>query len=407
MVVLVVAGISAGCALSGAGTTTLRSRAHRHVVSAPVAMARTPVWALDACAAAEQLRGDCPTLVPATARQGTTMFFDVATRRDPVSVLQLETGLAYGGPQERGHRPPILSNVVVVGGGFLAVDRSGFPSPSEVVHPIKGAIGRGYRTTPTALGPRHWAGLSGQLSLTPTIYAHSGELSDLTVFRWHDARGDHAVGVNVWQPLSQSVGTLRAIIASLRPQSRPPPTSIVRLVDGIPMTTAPSWMHHICTRSILTRPACPTILPKADAQSVYVVLAPTPAQGSPISFQISVEWFGDMASQRNLHPPRFGHIEISEGHIAAASRDAAPIPLDRIRIPSGYRATLPIPLGHPRWTREPGLLIFGDCFGNHLCYRWHGAGHHYQIDLHAWYPLSHTANVLRAIVRSTPAAQHP
>ena len=52
MVVLVVAGISAGCALSGAGTTTLRSRAYRRVVSAPVAMARTPLWALDACAAA-------------------------------------------------------------------------------------------------------------------------------------------------------------------------------------------------------------------------------------------------------------------------------------------------------------------------------------------------------------------
>ena len=332
------------------------------------------------------------------------MFFDVANRRSPVSVLQLETGLVYGGFQERAHRPPILSNVVVVGGGFRTVDRSALPQPGAAVHPVKGAIGHGDRSRAVALGPRHWAGLSGQLSLTPSIYARSGELSDLTLFRWHDDDGDHAVGVNVWQPLSQSVETLHAIVATLSQEPTPPAARVVKVIDGVSMTTAPPWMHDICTESLLTRPACPTILPKADVDGAYVVTAPSLAPGSAGSIQLSIEWFGRVASQRNLHPPEFGHFDISTGDITTAKRDAKPMPLSAIRVPLGYGATLPIPLGHPPWTPNPGLLIFGDCFGNHLCYRWRQAGRRYQIDLHAWYPLRHTADVLRAIVRSTPAA---
>ena len=64
--------------------------------------------------------------------------------------------------------------------------------------------------------------------------------------------------------------------------------------------------------------------------------------------------------------------------------------------------TRPIPLGERAWTASPGRLIFGDCFGNHLCYRWRHDGRRYQIDLHAWEPVTRTVQVLHAIVRSTP-----
>jgi hypothetical protein len=171
------------------------------------------------------------------------------------------------------------------------------------------------------------------------------------------------------------------------------------------MTTTPTWMGDLCTESVLTRPACPSLVPRGQVDSGDVAIVPTPAYGVPTSTQISIEWFGDAAGRHNPHPPQFGHFEITEGHLLTAKHDATPRPLTTIPIPLGYAATLPIPLGHPHWTPNPGLLIFGDCFGNHLCYRWHQAGHQYQIDLHAWYPLTHTADVLRAIVRSTPAAR--
>jgi hypothetical protein len=81
------------------------------------------------------------------------------------------------------------------------------------------------------------------------------------------------------------------------------------------------------------------------------------------------------------------------------------VPLSRLTLPESYVVTRPIPLGQRDWTLLPGRLVFGDCFGNHLCYRWRENGHGYQIDVHAWEPVTQTAHVLRAIVASTPAAR--
>lgn len=364
-------------------------------------MEAMPRWAMVACATAPELRSVCPTIVPATERRGVSFFLSLSTKRSPMSLLQLEQGVVYDGFAERSHRPPLLSNVVVLGGGFLTQARSAFPPKSARAQPLRGALAQGLRPRASALGPRRWAGVRGQLSLTPSIYARRGELGDLTIFRWSDASGDHAVGVNVWEPLAQSVATLHAIVSRLRPQPPPPSTSARGTVDGIPMTTTPAWMLGVCTSSPLTRPACPNRVPDAPLGSVNILIFPTPAYGPPTAIQDSIEWF-DGSGADNPHPPRFGHLEVSEGHFPTSSHDGPPQPITVIRIPRTY-APAPIPINHPSWTHPHGLLIFGDCFGNHLCYRWRHAHRRYQIDLHAWYPLTHTRDVLHAIVSSTPA----
>jgi hypothetical protein len=162
-------------------------------------------------------------------------------------------------------------------------------------------------------------------------------------------------------------------------------------------------MLGVCGSSPVTRPACPAHVPKAPLGSVSITIFPTTAYGHPTAMQESIEWF-DRSQRENPHPPRFGHLEISEGAFPTSREDSPARPITSIRIPPTY-APAPVPIGHPAWTRPPGLLIFGDCFGNHLCYRWHYARHRYQIDLHAWYPLTHTRDVLHAIVVSTPAAR--
>jgi hypothetical protein len=48
------------------------------------------------------------------------------------------------------------------------------------------------------------------------------------------------------------------------------------------------------------------------------------------------------------------------------------------------------------------VLVFGDCWGNHLCYRWREAGTARQLDLHGWEPFTETVAVLRRMVDSTP-----
>ncbi len=391
---------AAGCTSNGSGQRPPRP-VTPDVIRAPVSMTRTPNWVLTACATARQLHEACPTIVPAAATQGSTFFLDLPTRRNRVSLLQIETGVEYGGFSERAHRPPIMSNVVLVGGDFLDQDNAAFPEPGAATTPVRGAARDGMRRRAIALGPRRWAGRRGQLSLTPSISPHAGELADLTVFRWADAGGDHAVGVNVWEPLWQSVATLHAIVARLRPERAPPAPRIVESVDGIRMTTTPEWMRELCSTSPLTRPACPARLPQAATGVAAASSTPTPPYGAPSTIVVSIEWFGN-APLHNAHPPRFGHVEVSEGRFPVARQFGARPPLSAMQIPVGPVAG-PIPLGHRSWTEPAGFLVFGDCFGNHLCYRWRRGGHRYQVDLHAWNPLTHTVDVLHAMVDSTPS----
>ena len=73
----------------------------------------------------------------------------------------------------------------------------------------------------------------------------------------------------------------------------------------------------------------------------------------------------------------------------------------------GYEAAPP-PLGFGRrdWNGRHGVLVLGDCFANHLCFRWRERGVGYQIDLHGWEPFTQTVASLRAIVASLPSAAH-
>jgi hypothetical protein len=271
---------------------------------------------------------------------------------------------------------------------------------------LRNGIADGFRRRPLSLGPRTWSGIHGQLSLTPSTYAAQGELTDLVVFRWHDSGGDHGVGLNVWEPITQAVATLRAIVSTLAPQ---PPTEEQRasaIVDGIALTTTPPWLVELC-RTRPLRVACPRRVPAAGPQGAYVDVVPTPPSERPklTSLLVSVSWGGEYPQPRRNRPPQFVHLELTGGRVRTSKRYAPAIPIGRLRVPRGYVPTRPVLLGSRAWTANPGVLVFGDCFGNHLCYRWRESGRGYQIDLHAWDPVRETVDVLRAIVLSTPAAR--
>jgi hypothetical protein len=242
--------------------------------------------------------------------------------------------------------------------------------------------------------------------LTPSSYDDLGELADLLVFRWRDTAGAHAVGLNVWEPLIDSVATLRAIVSMLAPQSLGQQPRTVAVVAGVPMTTTPRWLSDLC-RTPLLRVACPGRVPAFGFPGAFVDVVPTPPSERPKlrSLLVSVSWGGEYANPRRNRPPQFLHFELTAGYIVSSRRLAPPVPLDRLTIPLGYTVTRPISLGHRGWTANPGKLVFGDCFGNHLCYRWRENGRGYQIDLHAWEPVTQTAHVLRAIVASTPSGR--
>jgi hypothetical protein len=374
-------------------------------VKAPVAMIPTPRWALAACATVAELRRFCPGQVPLTRQRGSTMIFTAPRRRFPVALFELQSGVAWGGFREHVHRPPIFGNTVVLGGQFMRLNARAFPASGARPVVLRNGIANGLRRRPIALGPRTWSGIGGELSLTPSFYYDLGELSDLVVFRWHDTAGDHAVGLNVWEPLIDSVATLRAIVSTLAAQSGAQEPRTVSLVDGVPITTTPPWLRDLCRTPPMLRVACPSRVPAAGLHGTYVDVVPTPPSERPKlrSLLVSVSWGGEFSNPRRNRPPRFVHLELTAGSVLRAKRYAPPVPINALTVPRGYATTRPIALGERAWTKNRGQLVFGDCFGNHLCYRWRQGGRGYQIDLHAWEPVKQTVDVLRAIVVSTPA----
>jgi hypothetical protein len=390
--------VLSGCGGQSARPSTSTARPVRAALKAPAALISTPSWALAACGTVREVRRFCPARVPVTRKREWTMIFHSPTRRFPLALFELESGVVWGGFEEHVHRPPILGNTVVLGGAFMTLDARAFPAADARPVAVRNGIANGLRRRPIALGPRAWSGLRGELSLTPSSYADEGELSDLVVFRWRDSAGDHAVGVNVWEPLTDAVATLRAIVSTLAHarggnQARP-----VASVAGIPMTTTPGWLAALCATEPLLRLACPTRIPAATAAGAYVDVVPTPRSEEPklTSLLVSVQSATDRLPF---------HLELTAGYVASGRRYAARKPISRVTVPRGFVVTRPIPLGRRDWTTRPGTLVFGDCYGNHLCYRWRQNGRGYQIDLHAWDPVAQTAHVLRAIVVSTPAGR--
>lgn len=369
-------------------------------------MTPTPRWALAACATVATLRRFCPGEVPLTRARGWTMIFTAPTPRFPLALFALQSGIVWGGFSEHVHQPPILGNTVVLGAQFMRLDADAFPAPRARPVVLRDGIANGFRRRPINLGSRTWAGIRGELSLTPSVYAAQGELTDLVVFRWRDPAGAHAVGVNVWEPLTGAVATLRAIVSTIAPQSADQEPQPVAVVDGVSMTTTPRWLSLLCQTPPL-RVACPTRVPATGVHSAYVDVVPTPPSERPklTSLLVSVSWGGEYPNPRRNRPANFVHLELTAGHVARTRHYAPPIPVSRLTVPRGYAVTRPIPLGKRHWTASPGELLFGDCFGNHLCYRWRQHRRDYQIDLHAWDPVTQTVDILRAIVLSTPAGR--
>jgi hypothetical protein len=320
LMVVIAIGACAACS-SGAQHTRLGS-GHPRKAAAPVALRRTPGWAAAACGTVAQLRGTCPTAIPATPKRGWELTFAGPRPNLRMATWQLQSGVEWGGFNEHVHRPPVYSNVVALGGAFMRLDGHAFPSATAPVARIRDGMANGNRRRPVRLGSRTWGGRHGELSLTPSI--------------------------------------------------------------------------------------CPRVVPTAGVDGSDVSMQswpPWPGQGHVETSWMSITWSSSGGPDPHAaHPPAFGHFEVTAGCVRHAAHYARRVPLGQITIPAGYIPTRPIPLGRRLWTSPAGSLIFGDCFANHLCYRWREHGETYQIDLHAWYPLAQTVAVLHAMVASTPVA---
>lgn len=117
-------------------------------------------------------------------------------------------------------RRPIFVHVVLYAGdlggprGFQAHAHSAFPfdwpDPSSA-RPLIDGLTRHRRAKAIALGRYGFGSVVGELVLAPTTHAMD---AGHVIFRGRSARWEFAMSLHAWEPLTEAVSTLRAIVRS-------------------------------------------------------------------------------------------------------------------------------------------------------------------------------------------------
>jgi hypothetical protein len=394
----------AGCSLSsssGNGTGHISGKGTR----SPVPLQSTPTWIRSACGGFPELRHFCPAAAPAGGGGGVSLSMAVATPRYPLNLLQVESGGEYFGDQ-RLNRPPRFAGWFLMSGRLGRLLPAIFPRPHGPGTPPRNGQADASRRHALLLGRMRWGGTSGQLLLAPSggpgalVYFH------YLVFRWRHAGSETAIGLHAWEPFRETVQTLHAMVDRLH-GVRFTPIAMPQAPDShpVPMTPPPKWFTRAC-RSLRTRVICPTLIPAGPTTYVSVFFEPRWRSSHGRSDDLlSVEWGAPRPDPGRNRPPAFAHLELAAGDISLAGHVGAGAVAPRNGMMAGRESEAAAPavrLASSNWGGRGGSLILGDCFGNHLCYRWRQEGATFQVDLHGWEPFTETVATLRQIVQSIP-----
>jgi hypothetical protein len=399
----VLLGSVTGCSVTG---TTNGGTEHvgMAVTRSPVPLRATSSWIRAACGGFPDLRHFCPFAAPAGSESGVTLSMAIGTRRSPLNLLQIEQGGEYFGSQRR-NRPPRFVGWFLMSGQLERVLPAIYPDLRGPGTPPQNGQAETPRRQALLLGQMTWGGIRGQLELAPSngpgalVYFH------YLVFRWRSDGHDVAIGLHAWEPFHETVQTLHAMIDRLRTvPSIPIAGAPIPQSHPVPLATPPDWFTLAC-QSLETRVICPTRIPVGPTS--YISLLYEPGWRSSHNRRtdlLSVEWGAPRPDPAQNRPPAFAHLELAAGGISLAGRiDQGPVaPRNGMMAGRESEAAAPtIAITSPGW-RGRGSLVLGDCFGNHLCYRWRHSGEYLQVDLHGWEPFTETVATLRKIVRSIP-----
>jgi hypothetical protein len=326
----------------------------------------------------------------------------IGTRRYPLNLLQVEQGGEYFGNQ-RHNRPPRFVGWFLMSGQLERLLPAIYPDVRGAATPPRNGQAETPRRRALPLGQMTWGGVHGQLELAPSDGPGAVVYFHYLVFRWRAEGHELAVGLHAWEPFLETVQTLHAMVDRLHtvpstPIARPPiPGS-----HPVPLTAPPDWLTLAC-QTLLTRMICPTQIPAGPTS--YISLLYEPGWRSSHNRHddlLSAEWGAPGLDPARNRPPAFVHLELAAGGVSLAGHiDAGPVtPRNGMMAGRESEAAAPTIALTSRGWRGRGSLVLGDCFGNHLCYRWSHLGEKLQVDLHGWEPFTQTVATLREIVRS-------
>jgi hypothetical protein len=164
------------------------------------------------CSRSRLLRPACPRLVP-RVRAAYLSHLSLAPSDDRrrMDIFNLERGGEYPSEPER-NRPPRMAHLVIAGGAVENAAPVFALAHARRTKPRNGLM-RLARVRSVSFGRVRWSGLIGDLFLAPS-YPRGGMLGNHLVFRWGSPKRRFVVSLHGWEPLRESVVTLRAIVAS-------------------------------------------------------------------------------------------------------------------------------------------------------------------------------------------------
>jgi hypothetical protein len=377
-------------------------QARAAVAPSPVPLHATPSWIRSVCGGFTELRHFCPGATPTPAR-GVAVSMALGTPQYPLNQLRVEYGGESSGDQ-RQNRPPRYVGWFVMNGALDQVVPAIFRHVGGSSVPVRDGQANTVRRHTLVLGPRHWGGITGRLALAPSSGRAALRYFHYLVFTWKAGGSEVAIGLHVWEPFRETVQTLHAMVDRL--QAVPASAISGQPASGwqsVPMTTPPAWLTGAC-RSLRTRSICPSLVPAGPTSYISVFSMPhwlSSRSGS--DDLLSVEWGAPGRHATRNHPPVFAHLELAAGDLAFSDPPVTAAVPAHNGMMTGREGETPAPVVHLHAWRWPygGSLLLGDCFGNHLCYRWHQLDRWYQIDMHGWEPFTQTVAALRAVVGST------
>jgi hypothetical protein len=183
---------------------------------------------MEACEKVLCLRAACPMKVPSSSAE------DLRTNSFKQGRHWTFTTEGGSGPYEspRRNRPPGFIHVVVQGGDLSDAFETFTYSESRIVSAADGVMRSAERRrlgalgqsgeTPMGLffGERRWSGRHGDLILAPPFTYTDSIHADHLIFLWRSDGTAYAVSLHAWEPFTEAVATLRAVVSSVRSQRR-------------------------------------------------------------------------------------------------------------------------------------------------------------------------------------------
>ena len=194
---------SLGCASASQGETDLRP-------SKPVGRSMDlPAAALSKCQRTEYIRAACPQDLPSARSDYHRVVTSDEQETPGYRLMSLEWGGAHKGIDPR-NSPPQFVHLIIWGGDLeraWAWRQSGRSTRLEGEPPHEREHG-------ILLARPRWTCEAGELVLAPS-YPSGGMNGEHLMYMWTEEETEFAMSLHAWEPVSETIGTLRAIVRSI------------------------------------------------------------------------------------------------------------------------------------------------------------------------------------------------